>query len=190
MPTGGIGNLTNDPAFMDFYGGDFHLQANSPCINSGNNSAITNSTDLDGNPRVAGGTADIGAYEFQTPTSVLSYAWAHQYGLTTDGSADEIDSDGDGMSNWQEFIAGTNPTNAASFLALTSVVPQKSLNWVIIKWQSVNTRSYILQRSSDLGGQGGFSTIQSNIAGQVGTTIFFDTTATNSSQYFYRIGVQ
>ncbi len=62
---------------------------------------------------------DIGAYEYQTPTSVISYAWLQQYGLSTDGTADNTDADGDYMSNYAEWIAGTNPTNAASVLMLT-----------------------------------------------------------------------
>jgi len=190
MPASGVGNLTNNPTFVDYFGGDFHLQSNSPCINSGCNAAITYSFDLDGNPRIAGGTVDIGAYEFPTPASVLSYAWALQYGLPTDGSADFVDSDGDGMNNWQEFIAGTNPTNAASVLMMTSAVPLPSQNWVIVRWQSVNTRTYYLQRSTNLGPPAGFSTIQSNIVGMAGTTIFIDATATNGHSFFYRIGVQ
>lgn len=42
------------------------LQSSSPCINSGLNSAIDGyDTDLDFNPRIVGGTVDIGAYEYQ-----------------------------------------------------------------------------------------------------------------------------
>ncbi len=55
----GVNNFTNPPLFANLAGGDFHLNAASPCINAGNNSFIANSTDLDGNPRIVGGTVDL-----------------------------------------------------------------------------------------------------------------------------------
>jgi parallel beta-helix repeat protein len=57
------GNFSSDPLFMSPGSNDFHLQAASPAVNTGNNSAPNlPNTDFDGNPRLAG-TIDLGAYE-------------------------------------------------------------------------------------------------------------------------------
>ena len=185
---GNAGCFTNAPIFVDEASGDFHLQTNSPCINSGNNASAPGGTDLDGNPRIEGGTVDIGAYEFQSPSSVLSYAWAQQYGLPTDGTADFADPDHDGMNNWQEWKAGTIPTNAASVLQLSS--PSNSVTGMTVTWQSVSGITYYLQHSTDLSAQPVFSTIQSNIVGQTGTTSYLDTNAAGHDLSIYRVGVQ
>lgn len=58
----GIGNIDEDPLFMDAYD-NLRLLAGSPCIDAGDNSAVPVVTDLDGNPRIVNGIVDMGAYE-------------------------------------------------------------------------------------------------------------------------------
>ena len=179
-------SFTNEPLFID-PGGDFHLQSDSSCINAGKNSLSTNNYDFDGNPRIAGGTVDVGAYEYQWPTSVISYAWLQQYGLPTDGSADFTEDDGDGINTWQEWMAGTDPTDPASLLQMYSAIPTNNPVGVIVSWQSVSGKNYLLQRSSNLSG---FSNVQSNIVGQAGITVYKDTNAVGNGPFFYRTVVQ
>jgi hypothetical protein len=131
---------------------------------------------------------DIGAYEFQNPTSLISYAWLQQYGLPTDGSVDFADSDGDGMNNWQEWRCGTNPTNALSALRMVSALP--TVTNVTVTWQSVAGVNYFLDRSTNLLGPAPvFTPVAAGIPGQDGTTSYFDTNAIGTGPVFYRVGV-
>jgi hypothetical protein len=187
-PTDGIGNLTNAPLFLDQAGGNLRLGSNSPCINAGANAFAPAGPDLDGNPRIVGGTVDLGAYEFQSPQSLISYAWLQQYGLPTDGSADDTDTDGDGLNNWQEWRAGTNPTNALSALRLFS--PTFATPGMIVNWQSVSGRNYFLERGTDLSAQPPFHPLATDIIGKPSTTTFTDTMAVGAGPFFYRVGVQ
>jgi hypothetical protein len=188
LPSSGVGNITNAPLFTDLASGNLRLQSNSPCINAGSNALAPAGPDLDGNPRIAGGTVDMGAYEFRSPSSILSYVWAQQYGLPTDGSADFSDSDGDRLNNWQEWLAGTVPTDASSALRLLN--PSNDVSGVTVTWQSVTNRTYLLERATNLGGAPSFSLLTSNLVGQAGTTSFTDTNATGPGPFFYRVGVQ
>lgn len=184
----GVDRITNNPGFVAYGSGDFHLATNSPCINAGLNASASGTADLDGLARVSGGTIDIGAYEFQNPASTLSYAWLQQFGLPTDGSADNADSDKDGLNNWQEWISGTNPTNAASVLRL--LPPVQGSSGVKVSWESVTNHTYFLERSTNLSASPAFRSLATNLVELSGTTTFTDTNVLLASPRFYRVGTQ
>jgi hypothetical protein len=62
-----VNNKDVSPQFFDPVNGDYHIQSTSPCKDAGTNGAPSlPATDLDGGPRIANGTVDLGCYEFST----------------------------------------------------------------------------------------------------------------------------
>jgi hypothetical protein len=186
LPTNGVGNITNAPLFVDSANGNLRLQSNSPCINAGNNAYVTTTIDLDGRPRIVGGTVDMGAYECQSPALLDFYNWLQTYELSTSASSVYLDSDGDGMNNWQEWVCGTNPTNRLSVLRLLS--PSITGTKVTVTWRSVVGVNYFLERSANPAAP--FTLLATNIVGQAGTTSYGDTNAAGKGPFFYRVGVK
>jgi len=71
---GGIGNIGADPLFADPAGGDYHVLANSPCIDTGDPDywPLSGETDIDGEPRIMGRRVDMGVDEFAVgPTPII-----------------------------------------------------------------------------------------------------------------------
>jgi len=75
-------------------------------------------------------------------------SWETAYGLNPGASGDAaLDADGDGVSNLNEFIAGTNPTNALSYLSVDlSLAPGVS-----VEFMALSNHNYTVQFRDDLG---------------------------------------
>jgi len=81
-------------------------------------------------------------------------AWYQAVGLhpvpgMTWNDLDEIDSDGDGMKNWEEFVAGTDPSDHTSFF----VVEQSRMHnpdEIMIEWTAITNRIYSVWSSTHL----------------------------------------
>ena len=96
-------------------------------------------------------------------------------------SGDSADPDGDGFSNYQEYIAGTNPTSAQSHFFIGSGVDRTKLNW-----SSVSGRVYDVYWTSNL--LYSFMPLQTNIAWpQSGYT---NPAPGNADSGFYKINVR
>ncbi|HTB83122.1 MAG TPA: M12 family metallopeptidase [Candidatus Sulfotelmatobacter sp.] len=116
----------------------------------------------------------FGAASTNSPTSTNSTTYAGG------------DPDHDGMSNLQEFLSGTNPTNAASVFNLTAQNPVTTTNAVALN--SANGIVYrILSRDDLLSGS--WNILADQVIG-TGTNIYFpDPAASSLTKRFYRAQV-
>ena len=77
-PGAGAGNQTANPLFVNPAFLNLREAAGSPTINAGTSSGVVaGEVDLDGNPRIADGAPDIGAYEFPANTPPHQKTTAH-----------------------------------------------------------------------------------------------------------------
>jgi subtilisin family serine protease len=114
--------------------------------------------------------------------------WELEYFGHLTGTDPNADPDQDGMNNLAEWIAGTNPTNAASSLRLTLESATNS-SGTVVSWSSVAGKNYWLERSTNL--MTGFDSIVStNVAATAPTNTLTDTNVLPGSTRFYRVGVQ
>jgi hypothetical protein len=121
-------------------------------------------------------------------TNGIPDAWEDRHGLL--GADPNGDADDDGMSNYAEWRAGTDPTNDLSrFVINAESRMQEPVDvGVAVKWDSIRYRSYSVWKSTNLFED--FTRHEQNIFCTPPQNEFLDTTATNSGPYFYRVTVE
>jgi T5SS/PEP-CTERM-associated repeat protein len=142
-----VTNQTHD-AELEVYGGEFVLAGGTLTVDT---LVVTNAGAMFIH---TGGTLIYRNLQLDPNQSVVGDGipnwWKQQYGLDPfDPNVANADPDHDGMSNLQEYLAGTNPTNAASCLKITSVTMTNGN--VRVSWSAVGGKSYVLQTNSILG---------------------------------------
>jgi hypothetical protein len=101
-------------------------------------------------------------------------------------SAAGADPDGDGASNWQEFVAGTNPQDATSVFKFLPALSSPGSSFTL-QWPSVVNKNYTVQSSASA--EGGWSAMASNLVGNSQVLQWTDTNISSSAR-FYRAVVQ
>ena len=103
-------------------------------------------------------------------------------------SSDDADPDHDGLLNWMERIAGTDPTNAVS--SLTVSPPTNSpvaAGQFVVCWQSVSGRTYAVMMATNL--LVGFTNLATGVVATPPMNVHTDNTDSAAGR-FYRVKVE
>jgi hypothetical protein len=115
--------------------------------------------------------------------------WQVQYfGENSPDGVASGDADGDGQSNFAEFVAGTSPTNAVSRFQLELVtLPNQPAQKYLFFSPRLDDRSYTVEYSLDLGA--GFKPLTNNPQLDFGDTRVVLDIDTSESRKFYRVKI-
>ena len=134
------------------------------------------------------GTLPVGTVDpnFSSLNDGIPDAWriANFGSVAAPNAAANADPDGDGVPNWAEYQAGTNPNQAGSKLELR-VGSNPVTTGVLLRWLTVAGKQYILESSPSMQG-GTWTPVAPNIAGDGTEQTFTETNVTAGSR-FYRV---
>jgi hypothetical protein len=137
----------------------------------------------------SGGTVNFtGKYTFfDVNANGISDSWERNYFSSVSTNRTQLtDTDGDGMTDYAEFIAGTDPNNSNSVLELPPPTPQPNGS-LRFNWPSVPGRAYRLVSSADLVN---WTALADWIRATTTTSSVVLAPPTNDASYFYRLEVR
>jgi hypothetical protein len=121
-----------------------------------------------------------------TPAQITSDQWRTNFfgSAISPQAQDNADPDGDGMPNWQEYLAGTDPTNALSRLQFLNPAFVSGTQNINLSWPTAPGRQYLLESSPALGGNN-WTPVNTNLGD--GNSFQISLTNHTGSARFYRI---
>jgi hypothetical protein len=127
----------------------------------------------------------VSTISVDTDSDGLTDAWERTFfgNLGRDGKEDF---DRDGVTDADEHVAGTSPTDPQSVFKFIEIQPAVA-GGVRVRWSSIAGRTYTLERSNDL--RSGFAPIQTGIAATPPENGFTDAAASSIGPNFYRLTV-
>jgi hypothetical protein len=118
-------------------------------------------------------------------------SWRLRYFGTLQNALAEAtaDADGDGVPNWSEFRAGTNPNDAGSKLHLrnnqTTTDADGRPNGMVLRWPTTAGKTYVIESAPSLFGSP-WTPVTTVVQG-TGSEVEFRTVSDGNGAVFYRV---
>ena len=191
IPAGAVGpimkfvfsDLTNASLAFGYFGVDNSVYTNNPPI--GQSFTLTNISGFMNNYTV---TPHATSIPWLVDNNLVA---ANKTGdLKALTAAELADTDNDGVPNWIEYKAGTDPKNAASVFKIAAVNYYPAFDWNVVSFSTVSNHVYRIDATADLTN---WITLADNIVGSGtaatnGISTYFDTRSrSNWPTQFYRV---
>jgi hypothetical protein len=171
LPYDGTTNFLVQVANDYFYISKLYTNSVSGVSNAVAGAQDTNVFDFTWANVTADGAVDAYVEPYRTAGHQTPLWWLASYGYTNDfETAETTDDDGDTLDAWEEYLAGTDPTNSTSALKIKSIT--YNAGNVVVEWYSTTNAvaNYNLLYSTNLlAPSGGWQTLLNNIPRTEGT---------------------